>query len=318
MNITGSDLNLLIVFEALLSERNVSRAAARIGRSQPAVSNALSRLRRHLRDPLFVRVGRRMVPTPRALDLAPEVAAALGHARLALGGSGFDPARSAKCFRVAATDEVEFSLFPPLLRRLASAAPRVTIAARRLSGLFAAPEDDLRSGAIDFAIGPLPGLPTVESGLFVRRLRRDRFVCIARRGHPAIGRRLDRAGFLSAGHVAVFYPGRGPGMIDRLLSDRGEKRNVALSVPHFLSIPFVVAGTDLIATIPESVADAFEEPLGLRRFPCPIPFPAIDANLVWHVRAQEDVSLVWFRDLVLDVARCGAALRRPREPRPAS
>lgn len=312
MNIAGSDLNLLFVFEALLSERSVSRAAAKIGRSQPAVSNALGRLRRDLRDPLFVRIGRGMVPTPRALDLAPEVAAALGHARRAFGGPAFHADRSSREFRLAASDDVEHRLLPPLLRRLGAAAPHVTVAVRRLPGLFQVPEDDLRSGAVDFAIGRLPGPPAVESGLFLHRLYRDRFVCIVRRGHPAIGRRLDRARFLAAGHAAVFSPGRGPGMIDGILSERGEKRRVVLSVPHFLSIPFVVARTDLIATVPESVAEAFETRLALRRFPCPIPIPVIDVNLVWHGRSHEDPSHVWLRDRILDAARrAGGASRRP-------
>jgi len=318
MNITGSDLNLLLVFEALLSERSVTRASEKIGRSQPALSNALGRLRRQLRDPLFVRIGRTMVPTPRALDLAPDVAAALGHARRALGGPAFHAGRSTRVFRLATTDEIEHRLFPPLLERLAAVAPRVSIASRRLRGLFEAPEDDLRSGAVDFAIGRLPNPPSVESGLFLRRLHRDHFVCIARRRHPGIGRRLDRARFLAAGHAAVFSPGGGPGLVDRLLAERGEKRNVVLSVPHFLSIPFVVAGTDLIATVPESVARAFEAPLGLRRFPCPIPLPAIDVNLVWHARAHEDAAHAWFRELVVDVARAaaGPARRRMRAARP--
>ena len=312
MNIVGSDLNLLFVFEALLSERNVSRAAAKIGRSQPAVSNALGRLRRLLGDPLFLRAGRTMAPTPRALDLAPEVAAALGHARRALGGPGFDAGSASRIFRLAMTDDVEHRLLPALLRRLASAAPKVSIGVRRLPGLFEVPDNDLRSGAIDFAVGRMPGPPAVESGLLMRRLYRDRFVCVARRGHPAIGRRLDRRRFLEAGHAAVFSPGRGPGMLDQILSERGEKRRVVVSVPHFLTVPFVVAGTDLIATIPESVARAFEEPPGLRRFPCPIPFPALDVHLVWHARAHEDPAHVWLRGLLVRVA--GEAGRRRPAP----
>jgi DNA-binding transcriptional LysR family regulator len=311
MNIAGSDLNLLFVFEALLSERNVSRAAAKIGRSQPAVSNALGRLRGLLRDPLFVRAGRAMAPTPRALDLAPEVAAALSHARRALGGAEFAPRESSKAFRLAMTDDVEHRLLPPLLRRLGAAAPNVAIGVRRLPSLFEAPEADLRSGAVDFAVGRFPGPPPVESGLSMRRLYRDPFVCIARRGHPAVRGRLDRARFLAAGHAAVFSPGRGPGMLDQLLSERGEKRRVVVSVPHFLAIPFIVARTDLIATVPGSVAAAFEAPLELRRFPPPIAVPALDVHLVWHARAHEDASHVWFRGLVLDVARSAGRASRP-------
>src|SRR5258706_16235109 len=136
MNFYGADLNLLFVFDALMAERNVTRAAAKIGRSQPALSNALGRLRRQLHDPLFVRAGKAMVPTPRALELAPEIDAALRHVRRAMGAPAFRPGESRRMFRFATSDEVEQALFPALLKRLSESAPGVTIAARRLSGLF--------------------------------------------------------------------------------------------------------------------------------------------------------------------------------------
>jgi DNA-binding transcriptional LysR family regulator len=315
VNVSGVDLNLLVVFDAVMTERNATRAAAKVGRSQPALSNALGRLRRRLRDPLFVRTGRSMTPTPRALEIAPEVDAALRHARRAFEAPAFVPGEARRTFRVATSDEIEPLLLPALLRALGAAAPGVTVAVRRLAGLFETPEADLRSGAVDFAIGHLPGPPPVDSGLHASRLADDRLVCIARTGHPTVRRRLPLSRFVRERHVATFYPGEGPGVIDRLLSQRGQRRHVVLSVPHFLSVPFVVASSDLIATVPGSIAEMFRKLLPLSVFPCPAPLPAFVVNLVWHARTHEEASHVWFRGLVMDAvreARRGRGARRAR------
>ena len=314
MNVYAIDLNLLSVFEAIWSERSVTRAAAKIGRSQPAVSNALGRLRRQLRDPLFVRAGKTMVPTPRAVELAPEIDSAFGHVRRAFEASAFRPEESRHSFRLASSDEIEQALFPALAERLSASAPGVTISGRRLAGLFETPEIELRSGAVDFAIGRLPAPPSVESGLYSRRLYDDSVVCIARAGNPAVGRRLGLRRFLSARHVAAFYPGEGPGLVDRAISERGHKREVVLSVPHLLSIPFVVASTDLIATLPGSVVEAYESILPIRRFPCPIAIPPLAVNLVWHARTHENAPHVWLRKEIVEAARAARTRRRDRLP----
>jgi DNA-binding transcriptional LysR family regulator len=251
-----------------------------------------------------------MAPTPRAFEIAPEVEAALRHARRAFGPAAFRPREARRVFRLAATDEIETLLLPGLVRCLAERAPGITVAVRRLAGLFEIPETELRSGAVDFAIGQLPSPVSIESGLHALRLYEDRVVCIARKRHPVVKGRLSLARFLAARHVATFYPGEGPGLVDRVLSERGHTRAVALSVPHFLSVPFVVAESDLIATLPSSIAERFRGVLPISLFPCPAPVPRFTVSLVWHARTHEEAAHVWFRGVLKDLVR-SAGRRTP-------
>jgi DNA-binding transcriptional LysR family regulator len=302
VNLATVDLNLLVVFDALMRERNVTRAAATMGLSQPAVSNALARLREQVGDRLFIRGPRAMLPTPRALEIAPDVDAALARARAALGRPGFVAEASRASFRLAASDDIELGLVPPLLERLDALAPGISMRWSRLAGLFVVPAPELQSGALDFAIGPFPRFTPADSGLFFHELYEARFICIARAGHPAIGRSLGLRRFCELKHVATFYPGGGPGFLDRLLAERGKKREVQLSLPHWLSVAFVVAGSDLIATIPVAVASRLAPSLGLQRFKCPVPIPRIRISLAWHARTHESRAHAWFRRAVIEAA----------------
>ena len=170
MNLAAVDLNLFLVFDAVMKERGVTKAAAKIGRSQPAVSNALARLRAHFGDPLFFRAGTAMVPTPRALELVPDVEAALARLQAVLRRPDFDPRESVAVFRIATTDEVELLLFPLLARRLEEAgASGISTHCRRLDGLYRIPADELRVGAIDFAIGTF-GSSASDASLVSREL----------------------------------------------------------------------------------------------------------------------------------------------------
>lgn len=303
MNLRSFDLNLLLVFDALMSERSVTAAAAKIGLSQPAMSNALARLRDRLGDKLFFRGRKRMVPTPRALELAPDIEAALHHLRVAVQGREFTPASATARFRLATTDEIELSLLPKLIKKLSVLAPGASVSCVRLDGLFRVPETDLQSGALDFAIGSFPNPSPLESSLFAHTLYEARFVCIVRAGHPVIRKGLSFAEFCRLKHVVTFYPGAGPGMLDRILAERGHKRNIALSLPHWLSVPFAVAETDLIASLPDSVARAMSRSLRLQRMKLPVTIPPLQTSLVWHTRTHEDAARRWFRDLVIDVSR---------------
>ena len=297
------DLNLLVVFQALMTERSVTRAAARVNLSQPAVSNALARLRLHFGDKLFLRGRNGMIPTPLALDLAPKIDAGLEQFRGALQPSGFDPRTARTTMRLAATDEIELTVLPRLLSRLQTAAPGLTMNFSRIHGLYSVPAADLESGSLDFAAGmftqPLP----FDTSLFFRELYAPKFVCIARRGHPLIRGRLSLKTFCSVAHAATFYPGRGPGLLDRVLAERGLKRNVQLSVPHWLSLPFAVAHSDLIATVPDTVANAIGRQLRLQRLKCPVKLPRLSVSLVWHARTHEDAAHRWFREMIISVCR---------------
>src|SRR5262249_34765551 len=207
MNIGAIDLNLLVVFDALMKERNVTRAAATIGLSQPAVSNALARLRAQIGDRLFIRGARAMLPTPRALELAPEVDAALNHLRAALQRPSFRADKSRAVFRLGASDEIEVSLVPRLVERLGAVAPGVAMRWSRLHGLFAVPEQELQSGELDFAVGAFPRPAPTEAGLLFHELYQARFVCIAREGHPQIRGGLSLRRFCEIKHAATFFPG---------------------------------------------------------------------------------------------------------------
>lgn len=303
MNISGIDLNLLPVFQALMMERSVTRAGAKVGLSQPALSNALTRLRDQFGDKLFVRGRKAMVPTPRALELAPDVNAALDKIRSAFQRPEFRPESSIRTFRIGTTDDIELVLLPALIKRLGKVAPGITVSCARLQGIFRVPEIDLQSGALDCAIGLFPNPAPVESGRFSRKLYEPRYVCLARQGHPIVKSRLTLRQFCELNHVVTYYPGEGPGLIDRVLAERGYKRNVKLSVAHFLPVPFVVAGSDLIATVPDIVAKSVSGSLRLRLIKCPVPIPRMQTSLVWHTRTHEDTAHMWFRATVTDVSR---------------
>jgi len=308
VNLAALDLNLLVVFDALMRERNVTRAAATLGLSQPAVSNALARLRDQLGDKLFIRGPRAMLPTPRALEIAPDVDTALARLRAALGRPGFVAEASRATFRIAASDDSELGLVPPLLERLDALAPGIAMRWSRLSGLFVVPAAELQSGALDFAVGAFPRPPPADSGVYFHELYEVRFVTIARAGHPGIGRTLGLAKFCELKHVATFYPGGGPGFVDRLLAERGRRREVRASLPSWLAVPFVVADSDLIATIPESIADRLTPALPIRAFKCPVPIPRTRISLVWHARTHESRAHDWFRRALIEAA---GKVRRP-------
>lgn len=307
MNIASFDLNLLLVFDALMTERSVTRAASQVGLSQPALSNALARLREQVGDRLFVRGPKAMVPTPRALQLADSIRNGLHHLRVALREPAFDPSNASVSFRIAATDEIEVALFPALANRLHAASPGIALNCTRLQGIFRVPASELQSGNLDFAIGSFPDPAPLGSGLFADNLYNEHYVCIARKGHPLTRTRLTIAKFCAAAHVVTFYPGAGPGLIDRLLEQSGRRRRVMLSLPHWLSVPCVVAQSDLIATLPERVVREAMRSLGIVQMRCPVAIPPLQVTLVWHSRTHDSTAHIWLRNLVQQLS---SALRR--------
>lgn len=296
-NIAALDLNLLVVLEALLAERSVTRAARRIGLSQPAVSNALGRLRVLLDDPLLVRISGGMEPTPRALELAAPIAQALDTIRRALSaGTAFEPQRSPFTFRVHSADTLELSLLPRLTERLERSAPQIDLVVTRAAGRA---EDELRSGSVDLYLGSWSNVP---SGFQQHLLRQESFACIARRGHPKIKSRLSLDTYLRVGHVVVSADDRPGGVIDTQLTDHAMGRHVVLRTPHSLIAPLVVARTDLIATLPRSVATAFAQFLPLAVFKAPLDTPGFPIHMVWHPRTHEQAPHRWLREQIMAVA----------------
>ena len=298
MNIAAIDLNLLVAFEALWEERHLSRAAVRVGLSQPAMSNALRRLRALFGDVLFVRAARGMTPTTRATEIAAPVHAGLAHLRLALEDRmDFDPSTAERTFRIAMNDYAEMRLGGALMRRLLVQAPGVEVILRRSERLFVAPEEELRNRTVDAAIGFFREGTPVDDAVRYKDLYTESNVVIARRGHPILGR-LTAATFASAEHVAVFYKAEPRGLIDEVLAAQGLARRVRAKVSHFLAVPQIVASSELIACVPAGLAAAFAGWLDLEIRPLPIELPPMCLRLVWNERLTDDPSHRWFRRLL--------------------
>jgi len=294
MNVHEIDLNLLRVFDAVLHEKGVTPAAVRLGLTQPAVSNALARLRKLLGDALFVRTPRGVDATPFARELAEPVRQALALLESALAhGPGFDPATTTRAFRFYMSDLGQIEFLPPVVERVQREAPGV-----RLEVLAMDVEDiagALAAGALDLAVGFLPGL-----GAPVRRraLFKDPYLCLMRADHPVTA--LTKKRFLDASHALVTYRG-GHRVIEEALERAGIPPRIALRVPHFTVVPIVLERTDLILTLPARVARVFEKRGRLKALPPPVPIPQAEVAVHWHERFEADPGNRWLRDLVVDL-----------------
>ena len=294
MNISGLNLKLLPVLDALLAERSVSRAGVRLGLSQPAVSNALAQLRTVLKDPLFVRQRGGMVPTERALALAGPLRSAL----TALEGgleppAAFDPARATNHFTIVTNDFVAFVMLPRLLAQLAREAPGVRLQVRAWQEHRLTP--DLERGEADLMLGfyRTPSPTHQHEPLFV-----DRFVCVARKGHPRVRGKLPLSLYTKLQHVLVSHQPDGRGVFDDLLAARGLTRDVVLRVSHFLLVPFILATTDYIAAMSELVARPFAQFLPLQLIKPPVMPETAKVQMIWHDRTDTSPAHVWLRSVV--------------------
>ncbi len=298
MNISGIDLNLLVAFEALMDERHVGRAARRVGLSQPALSNAIARLRSRLEDPLFVRTGRGMMPSPRAEQLAVPIRAALAQLRLTFAApNSFDPSVSAQSYRIGMSDDVELRLVPVLSRAMLSG--ELQMQTRRLDRLFTVPESELRNGTLDLAIGYFADARYLAPGLVMMPLSEETNVVIARRGHPMWKHKLTVEGFARLDHAAVIYRNQLWGLVDNELASRGLRRRLRLALPHCLSVLHAVASSDLVGCIQESVMKEFGKGLQLRSCPEPLGLPPFVLRMVWHRQRDNDPSHAWLRKLII-------------------
>ncbi len=297
MELKDIDLNLLVVFNQLLAERKVSKVAENLGLGQPAVSNALARLRRLFDDELFLRTASGMQPTPFAEQLAESVGYALGMIHGAVNARhAFDPATSQRSFTVGMTDIGEIYFLPQLMQRIGELAPGVAISTVRNTAVNL--KDAMEAGQVDLAIGLLPQL---KAGFFQRRLFEQDYVCLMRRGHRLDQRRLRLADFFAAEHVAIVSAGTGHGQVDEILDKHSPQRRVKLKVPHFVAIGHILQSTDLIATVPERLAERMAAPFGLTHLPHPVKLPRIAINLFWHAKYHKDPASQWLRTLVFDL-----------------
>ena len=296
MNVQALDLNLLRVFDAVLRDRSVTSAAKRLGLTQPAVSNALARLRAQFEDVLFVRTPGGMDATPFARELSEPVQQALALLESALAhGPGFDPATSTRAFRFYMSDLGQIEFLPPLVERARRVAPGVRLEAVSLEVEDIG--DALAAGTLDLAVGFLPGL-----GPPVRRqpLFRDPYVCLMRADHPDIGKTLTRKKFLAASHALVSYKG-GHRVIEEALERAGLSRKIALRVPHFTVVPMVLERSDLILILPAKVARVYERQGSFRFLPPPVPIPPADVAAHWHERFERDPGNRWLRETIMEL-----------------
>jgi DNA-binding transcriptional LysR family regulator len=296
MELQEIDLNLLVVFRHLLDERSVSRVADRLDLSQPAVGNALRRLRKLLGDELFLRTPAGMVPTPFAEQLAESVTYGLGMIHDALNQrASFDPKTSQRAFVIGITDIGEIYFLPPLMELLRKQAPGVTVSTYRSSAGNL--REDMEMGKVDLALGSLPGL---KAGFFHRRLFEQHYVCMFRKDHPLAKKRLTLRSFSAADHLLVASPGTGHGQIDEILKRSGVERRIALTVPHFVAVGHILQATDLVATVPERFAQRMLDPFRLVAVPHPATLPAVAINAFWHAKVHRDPANQWLRGLIAE------------------
>ncbi|WP_306251737.1 LysR family transcriptional regulator [Parvularcula sp. IMCC14364] len=292
------DLNLLLVFDAVMRERNVTRAADTIGLSQPAVSNALSRLRHHLKDELFLRSPEGMKATPRALELAEPVRTALHNLEEVLDPPQFDPATSDRSFKLAAVDYATSVILPRIVDQLTERAPGINL--RML------PPDEaleaLDSHNADFALIPMPNPP--ERFEF-ETLGGETFVLLMRAGHPLASGKLTLERFVSYPHLLVSVRGEATGFVDDALKEHGLTRRVAMTVPQFSMTPQILAATDMVLTVPKGLADTYGPAYNLVQRPALVTGPAQfgTLQLIWHRRLASHPAYHWFRQTFLELVR---------------
>ncbi len=297
MELHEIDLNLLVVFNHLLVERRVSTVADNLGISQPAVSNSLAKLRKLFGDELFLRTPKGMEPTPFADQLAESVSYALAMIHSGVNQrTSFDPTTERRSFTVGMTDIGEIVFLPELIARVKRDAPGIALSTVRNTAINL--RDELESGKVDMAIGLLPQL---KAGFFQRRLFKQRYVCLMRRGHRLDKKRITLAEYAGAEHLVVVSAGTGHGKVDELLQRSGIERTVRLTVPHYVSVGHILQGSELITTVPEKLADRLLEPFGLAKVSHPAKLPEVAINAFWHAKYHRAPANRWLRSVVFEL-----------------
>ena len=296
VNLAGLDLNLLPALEALLRRRNVTHAAAEVGLSQPAMSRALARLREIFGDPLLVRLGGGLAPTPLAEKLAPKAAAALDELRGLFRAEDFDPSTLRRLIRLAAADAQTILLAPRLIARMQAEAPGVDLRFEPIGRDIIA---RMEQGHVDlcFATAATPLPP----GVFSEPIASDRLALVMRRGHPAANRAWSVADYAAYPHATVAFFGDGVSEIDARLAAAGVERRIALTTPHFMATIAAVAGSDLVTTISLSFARRFAGALDLVLREPPFPHDLELTAVATKLRAA-DPAMQWFRRLLREEA----------------
>ncbi len=296
MNLSKVDLNLFIVFDAIYSEANLTRAGQIVGITQPAVSNALARLRETFNDPLFVRTAQGMVPTPMAQNIIGPVRNALQLLRVSVQESRiFNPQQANKTYRVSMTDLTEAVLLPPLFQRLRRLAPQVCI--ESMLSRRREMTKELAAGRLDFAVdAPLNTDPQVRHV----KLLDDRYVCALRRGHPLAKEKISLDDYLSLSHIHISSRRSGLGYVDLSLGKMGIQRRVVLRSQHYLMASTVLQQTDMAMTVPERFAKRHD----LHYVDLPVnDVPNVESHLYWHESTDQDPANRWMREQLIEIAQ---------------
>lgn len=292
INLRKIDLNLLVMFEALVEERSVSKAAARLSLTSSAVSHALRRLREQFNDPLMLRTAEGMVPTPEAVRLAKSLRKAFSEIESAIGVAGdFDPSTARRTFLLRVSDYVGVLLLPRLCIQLRTVAPGVSLLVQSFE--MRQPSDRVEYEGVEIRLSVSRGHSVLSAS---RRILDDRWMVLMRKDHPAAASPLTLEKYLELGHLKV--SGVGSSILDELLAERGLARRVMVQVPTWQGMVPVIESTDLIAAMPAHWMESVLSGSNCVAFPFPLPELALSIDAVWHPRNDHDLGHKWFRDLI--------------------
>ena len=299
MNLRRLDLNLLVVFDVLMRERNVTRAALSIGLSQPAFSNALTRLRERLGDELFIRTSDGMKPTAWALELSGPISMALSEIETALDGANFDPMTSKRVFTIATLDYATLTIFPPLLNRIRNEAPGVSVRVIKPS-LF--PGEYLDSQDTDIALLNWDDPP---ERFISETLVEEDWVCVVKANHELADLEVTPEVFADQEHLSISPSGDAKGWVDAALAEHGLKRHIAFVMPTYGPAASILETTDLVLTCPERIGRIMSETGKTIVLDCPVslPFNIQALNMIWHSRLGNHPAQIWLRGILRDVAK---------------
>ena len=300
-NLRTFDLNLLVAFDVLMRELNVTRAAEQMFITQSAMSHTLHKLRQQLDDPLLVKTPSGMKPTERALALIDPVRALLAETeRLIQTPLEFVAASSQRRFVLAATDYIEFLLMPELSGLIENIAPGIDLHVKRTETSF--PVTPLENGSLDVVLG-FESVLNPPTHLQRQYLFSDSMACVVRKDHPLISKPPSLDEFVAVPHMLISRTGSNVGIIDQELTELGLERRIKLIVPHFLSAPLIVAKTDMILSLPHRIAEQFTKIAPLAIFPVPLELPDYDLCMIWHPLRDKDPAHQWLRDKIMVIGR---------------
>ncbi|MFM2400251.1 MAG: hypothetical protein RL341_2408 [Pseudomonadota bacterium] len=307
MNFRTLDLNLLRVFDAVMAENSLTRAAQALSMTQPAVSNAVARLRDALADPLFIRNAHGVTPTPRAQRLWPQVREALAQLRDAIEPPAFDAATSRANFRLAMADATAALIMPPLVTAVVNAAPNVNL--RVLPLTTRDPRRLLEDGEVDCAVGYFPSASAAlvaqgaDAAFRHQRLYESRYMCVMRRGHTLAQQELTLDAFCAAQHLLVSFSGRPFGFVDEALAALNRQRRILLTVNQFFTAGRVVAQTDLLTVLPETFFEVTGYSGELVMRPLPFAISDVHVDVFWHRRNDRVPAQQWLREVMFGLPR---------------